>query len=322
MEASTKPPSPNWLEPPPAQFFSSATPTKAAPTPEHLISSPLAAGRAMLYATDTADEASRGSASPTKRPPRPKSAADKSIRMTVGGIDTIGGNAEEPPDDAAGDAPKPVYVGELDSFGRPHGRGSYYYEDGGLYVGEFAKGVPDGVGKESLVAADGTPVGSYAGSFRGGRWEGQGVRVFRDGKVYEGQFRRNKCDGAGTLFSRSGGELYKGSWSAGERIGGRDSRESTSWDEPEPAASPAFRQSSQGKLYLSPAAVDALMRSPTTKSMQKLRASAIGAAWGTASEDKHSADNHRRSSLVDGNLSKSFVSRAADEAAAEQFLNT
>lgn len=45
------------------------------------------------------------------------------------------------------------------------------------------------------------------------RKEGLGFVIYANGDTYKGEFRMNKKDGFGTLFSVSTQELYIGNWS-------------------------------------------------------------------------------------------------------------
>jgi len=69
---------------------------------------------------------------------------------------------------------KLVYVGDVDDRGRPHGRGKYYYTDGGTYDGQFKSGVPHGVGTEKIFdGATSESLGSYEGQFEKGQYKVQ-----------------------------------------------------------------------------------------------------------------------------------------------------
>jgi hypothetical protein len=131
----------------------------------------------------------------------------------------------------------------------PHGEGTKTYADGTTRNGRWIKGKPvdaqgkiqteyiakkkeesqdDGTNIQSgCLAGDckngtGTfayPDGSkYEGSFRNGKFEGQGVFYFTNGDVYTGQFSNSYPHGAGVLVYADGSQ-DSGDWRQGEFIG-------------------------------------------------------------------------------------------------------
>ena len=113
------------------------------------------------------------------------------------------------------------YVGETVA-GKREGRGTYYFANGDVYVGEFKENVFHGVGslKRGAFKEGGRPcVGrSYQGDFAGGVREGRGRFATGFGDLYEGGFLRDAYHGAGTM-TYANGDRYEGAWAAGRREG-------------------------------------------------------------------------------------------------------
>ncbi|MBL7815487.1 MAG: caspase family protein [Saprospiraceae bacterium] len=87
-----------------------------------------------------------------------------------------------------------------------NGRGTYQFENGNKYQGDFRKGLMHGKG--AIIFGNGN---RYNGDWSGGMREGLGIYTFVDGKVYTGSFRKNKFDGNGTMNFPSGNK-YAGKW--------------------------------------------------------------------------------------------------------------
>ena len=126
-------------------------------------------------------------------------------------------------------------------MGKRHGKGGYYYSDGGSYVGDWlddriqGKGVShysngnmyegdwvdgkiEGVG--TLTYTDGD---RYVGSWSDGQMHGTGTYYYASGDVYEGEWRADKRHGRGTVtYTNPNGEpteRYEGDWSEGKMHG-------------------------------------------------------------------------------------------------------
>ena len=56
-----------------------------------------------------------------------------------------------------------------------------------------------------------TDQGSYCGKFDDDYLEGQGTFIWRDGKMYEGNFRKTKFHGNGKIYYPSD-QLAEGKW--------------------------------------------------------------------------------------------------------------
>lgn len=86
------------------------------------------------------------------------------------------------------------------------GYGTYLYESGAKYVGQFAGGKIHGEG--ILYFSNGNRyIGNWVNQFR----EGQGKMIFTNGDVYEGTFRRSKFRGQGEMRFANG-DRYVGEW--------------------------------------------------------------------------------------------------------------
>ncbi|CAM9605621.1 unnamed protein product [Scytosiphon promiscuus] len=88
------------------------------------------------------------------------------------------------------------YIGQATPDARlmcdiPHGRGSFFYNDGSV----------------------------YEGSWNRGNWEGQAVRTWPLGARYVGAFRDNLQHGKGSLVLPNGGGGYSGDWAFGFQHG-------------------------------------------------------------------------------------------------------
>ena len=106
---------------------------------------------------------------------------------------------------AAASPPRPPsteqYLGEVDAEGLRHGRGrcEYLAYPGGVYEGEWRRGVRHGRGR--MLGRDGR---TYDGEWRDGVKDGAGTYTWANGDVYEGLFARGKpVDPAGMSAART-----------------------------------------------------------------------------------------------------------------------
>ena len=97
--------------------------------------------------------------------------------------------------------------------GVKHGRGRLEFADGGYYEGPFVDDEIQGEGER--VWADGR---SYAGGFELGEMHGEGVYRLANGSVYEGPMRHNAREGRGRLTTAEG-NTYDGDWIRDKRHG-------------------------------------------------------------------------------------------------------
>ncbi len=129
------------------------------------------------------------------------------------------------------------------------GTGTWVYDKGDKYVGQFQNGIPEGKG--TLTSSDGiTQVGEWNDGFRVGLFQitdnkktklpmeyylkgnllfkftgnvddsesGKGLFLYSKGDTYEGTFKNFKRDGQGTYKVKSG-ESYVGGWRSGKMEG-------------------------------------------------------------------------------------------------------
>ena len=69
-------------------------------------------------------------------------------------------------------------------YGKRQGQGTFAYQDGGKYEGEWMGGKRDGQGK--MIYPDGSV---YEGMWKDNQKDGHGVLKWIDGRVYEGDFK-------------------------------------------------------------------------------------------------------------------------------------
>ncbi len=87
-----------------------------------------------------------------------------------------------------------------------NGRGTYQFDNGNKYRGDFRRGLMHGKGM--IVFGNDN---SYNGDWVSGMREGLGVYTFATGNVYSGSFGKNKFSGQGTMNFASGNK-YVGNW--------------------------------------------------------------------------------------------------------------
>lgn len=87
------------------------------------------------------------------------------------------------------------------------GNGTFHFNNGSTYKGQFYKGVPHGKGVMNMKNGD-----RYEGTFSRGQKHGEGKYFFRSGNKYIGQFKKDKIEGKGRM-DYSNNDVYKGSWS-------------------------------------------------------------------------------------------------------------
>lgn len=104
-----------------------------------------------------------------------------------------------------------VYIGGLHKR-RRCGRGTYYFNDGSIFVGKWDGTLVDGLKAHN----DGTV---YSGRFNQKGKQTEGTIIYRDGGVYQGKFVQGQWDGKAKRLYRDGA-LYYGYISAG-RYNGR-----------------------------------------------------------------------------------------------------
>jgi hypothetical protein len=108
------------------------------------------------------------------------------------------------------------YVGEFqnNSF---NGKGKYYLTDGSRYEGNFQNGTYSGKG--IYYSKDGT---RYEGDFSNGKFQGVGIFYLTDGSRYEGGFSNGTFHGKGKKI-QSDGSITEGTWNNGKMVSGNNS---------------------------------------------------------------------------------------------------
>lgn len=92
------------------------------------------------------------------------------------------------------------------------GRGRYGLPNGDLYEGDFENGLFHGSGRWTGTDA------SYRGSFRQGKYAGQGELTYKDGRKYRGSFEQGRFQGKGRYESPTG-EVYEGDFNQNDFTG-------------------------------------------------------------------------------------------------------
>lgn len=87
-----------------------------------------------------------------------------------------------------------------------NGKGTFIFESGAKYTGEFHNNTMHGQGILTFSNGD-----KYLGAFASQYREGQGKFVFANGDEYIGKFKRNKFNGEGTM-KYANGNIYEGNW--------------------------------------------------------------------------------------------------------------
>ena len=102
-----------------------------------------------------------------------------------------------------------TYTGDMVS-GVPHGQGTYTWNSGNTYTGQWKNGKQDGYG-EMYTARNGQ---LYKGEFVNGQRSGQGTCTYSNGDVYTGQWKSGNPSGYGEM-TYANGDVYKGNFLAG-----------------------------------------------------------------------------------------------------------
>lgn len=92
-----------------------------------------------------------------------------------------------------------IYVGQWNSSGKPHGKGSIIFPDGIEYHGSFSEGQFSGMG--ALFFPDGA---KYEGEFLNGWFHGLGTFWRADNMKHEGEYRGGQICGSGVTTFNDG----------------------------------------------------------------------------------------------------------------------
>ena len=91
-----------------------------------------------------------------------------------------------------------------------HGKGTVYFANGNRYNGDWVSGLREGTGIYSFSSGN-----VYTGAFKKNRFEGQGTMNFASGNKYVGNWVSDQCNGIGTFFF-AGGDRYEGNFKNGK----------------------------------------------------------------------------------------------------------
>ena len=100
-----------------------------------------------------------------------------------------------------------LYLDERD------GDGTFWFPNGDIYNGHWAKNVMTGIGTMSYSSGE-----TYVGNWDNGRRHGHGKLTWHNNEYYEGDFSNDGISGTGKKYY-SDGSSYNGSWSNGEYYG-------------------------------------------------------------------------------------------------------
>lgn len=110
--------------------------------------------------------------------------------------------------------------------GLKHGKGTFCYEDGSIYKGDFYEDNITGYGIIEYAIFR-SPLKSYRGYWENGHYQGDGELLYHDAvhviRSYTGSFIRGNFDGFGKLLYRDGG-FYEGDFQVGKRHGSHGTR--------------------------------------------------------------------------------------------------
>ena len=98
------------------------------------------------------------------------------------------------------------------------GKGTYYYENGNRYEGEWKKGLKHGKG--ILYYDHETQKKKYDGYFIKGKFEGKGNYYWNDGSYYKGNFVNGLKHGYGAYYKKDGTLKYEGGF-INDKYGGK-----------------------------------------------------------------------------------------------------
>ena len=96
------------------------------------------------------------------------------------------------------------YEGELLMDAIKHGYGTFYFNDGEKYVGDWKNDKYDGNGTYYFNTSNDVDEEKFEGHWKNGKRNGQGTSYFRNGDRLEANFRNNEKDGEAKLIRKNG----------------------------------------------------------------------------------------------------------------------
>nr|WP_269783480.1 hypothetical protein [Marinibactrum halimedae] len=91
------------------------------------------------------------------------------------------------------------YQGECNAKSRPHGKGTYKWTSGSIYVGYFDNGARSGKGRMDYSSGS-----RYDGEWKADKKNGQGSYWNATGDRFVGEFKAGKMTANGTCFKVDG----------------------------------------------------------------------------------------------------------------------
>lgn len=108
------------------------------------------------------------------------------------------------------------YYGEFYNDSIFHGKGIYFFPDGGYYKGNWHYGIMSGFGEMNIPETE-----KYIGEFKEGKYHGIGTLYYPDGGKYEGNWVNGLKQGVGKIYypSKSQIKYIEGSFNKDSPIG-------------------------------------------------------------------------------------------------------
>ena len=106
-----------------------------------------------------------------------------------------------------------IYEGEYSPKRKRNGKGSYTYQDGSKYTGQYINNKAHGFGRLEHVSGE-----YYEGNWANDQAEGYGEYKNTDGTIYKGQWKKDLQHGIGSEFWLNG-NTFEGDFRMGEKNG-------------------------------------------------------------------------------------------------------
>lgn len=102
------------------------------------------------------------------------------------------------------------YIGDVNDNQEPHGKGTFYRNNGDITEGDFVNGYIEGYAVTHFSNGD-----IYEGEYKSGKRHGVGRYIFaKSGNIYEGGYEDGHMQGYGTFYY-NGGDVYEGQFDNG-----------------------------------------------------------------------------------------------------------